>query len=55
MTTTNGTTSINSHKGCVHTCSRLIADTPWVTSGITTKAQIRYPQCGAMPSASSSA
>ena len=40
-TYTKGTTSMTSHNGCVQTCSRLMVDTPCVTSGITTSAQIR--------------
>jgi hypothetical protein len=36
-----GTTSIKSQSGWVQSCKRLMADTPWVTSGITTRAQIR--------------
>ena len=40
-TAANGTTIITSHSGWVHTWKRLMADTPCVTSGITTTAQIR--------------
>ena len=39
-TKASGNTSIASHNGWVQTCRRLIAVTPWVTSGITTSAQI---------------
>ena len=39
MTNTKGTTSISNHKGWVQTCSRLMTDTPCVTSGMTTSAQ----------------
>ena len=36
-----GTTSITSQTGCVQACSRLIADTPCVTSGMTASEQNR--------------